>query len=114
MFSQETEQVYAGIYDTAYAVTSVSVLRLEPGWNAFERCNYGEAYGEGRTRSPRFKVSWSRVSRLIVFRNTFRARRERKRERGKNKEREKETFLLRSLLLDPREPTFFFSDFQSS
>lgn len=33
MFSQETEQVYAGIYDTAYAVTSVSVLRLEPGWN---------------------------------------------------------------------------------
>lgn len=75
---------YIYTHDTAYAVTSVSVARLErSGWNdAFERCDY-EACGVGRTRSPRFKVSWSRVSRLIVSRNAFRfPPRERERERS--------------------------------
>lgn len=79
-----TKRVYIYTHDTAYAVTSVSVARLErSGWNdAFERCDY-EACGVGRTRSPRFKVSWSRVSRLIVSRNAFRfPPRERERERS--------------------------------
>lgn len=74
---------YIYTHDTAYAVTSVSVARLErSGWNdAFERCDY-EACGVGRTRSPRFKVSWSRVS-LNRFSKRFPLSSAREREREK-------------------------------
>ena len=63
MFSQETEQVYAGI---RHCICSYIGFRAAPRPRATLSNDAITTYNRGRTRSSRFRVSWSRVSCLIV------------------------------------------------